>query len=145
LGVFNVKAKIWKVGEYQRAVDIELTVDTGSTYTVVPAVVLEQLGVERQRSVNLRIADGTVISRPYGEVGMEVAGFKASATPVIFGYENVYLLGAVTMEQLGLAPDPVQKRLVTTTALMMRQERRPQRNPPSLHQKATSSRNTTRN
>jgi len=119
LGTFTVKAMVWKVGDRARREEAELLVDTGSTYTVMPASILRKIGVEQVRQVDLRIADGTVVSRPYGEVGMEVEGLAVSATPVIFGDEGVYLLGAVTLEQLGLAPDPVQKRLVKTTALMM--------------------------
>lgn len=46
-------------------------------------------------------------------------GLSASATPVVFGDEGVYLLGSVTMEQMGLTPDPVQKRLRPTEALLM--------------------------
>jgi len=41
---------------------------------------------------------------PVGEAGIEIEGFRAGATPVVFGDEGVYLLGGVTMEQLGLAP-----------------------------------------
>ncbi len=54
-----------------------------------------------------------------GEAGIEVEGFTASATPVIFGDEGVYLLGSVTLKQLGLAPDPIEKRLKPTEALLM--------------------------
>lgn len=54
-----------------------------------------------------------------GEVGIEIDGFTASATPAIFSDEGIYLLGSVTMEQLGLAPDPIEKRLKPTEALLM--------------------------
>jgi hypothetical protein len=54
-----------------------------------------------------------------GEVGVEIEGYRASATPVIFGDEGINLLGSVTMEQLGLAPDPVSKRLRPTVVLLM--------------------------
>ncbi|MEM2991474.1 MAG: Retroviral aspartyl protease, partial [Halobacteria archaeon] len=42
---------------------------------------------------------------------------------VVFGEENVYLLGSVTMEQLGLAPDPIEKRLKPVEALLMNLKR----------------------
>ena len=98
---------------------VELVVDTGATYTVLPRTLLERLGVSPMRSVRLRLADGRVVERPLGEVGIEVEGHYASATPVVFGEEGVYLLGSVTMEELGLAPDPVEKRLKPTEALLM--------------------------
>ena len=71
------------------------------------------------RRVRLRLADGRVVEKPVGEVGVEVEGYRATATPVVFGDEGVYLLGAVTVEQLGLAPDPVEKRLKPVEALLM--------------------------
>lgn len=77
---------------------------------------LEQRGV---RKVNLRLADGRVLEKLLGEVGIEVSGVKATATPIVFGEEDVYLLGSVTMEQLELAPDPIQKRLNPVEALLM--------------------------
>ncbi len=70
------------------------------------------------RIARLRLADGRVVERPLGEVGIEIEGFRASATPVIFGDEDIYLLGSVTMEQLGLAPDTIAKRLRPVEAFL---------------------------
>jgi len=109
MGTFSVRAKIWNPLKPGNVLDIELIVDTGATYTVLPSKILEKLGISVLRTV--RLADDRVIERPLGEIGIEIEGYRASATPVIFGEENVYLLGAVTMEQLGLAPDPIEKRL----------------------------------
>ena len=99
--------------------EVGLLVDTGATYTVLPASVLGGLGVEAFRTVRLRLADGRVVERPLGEVGIEIEGYSASATPVVFGDEGTYLLGSVTLEQLGLAPDPIEKRLKPVEALLM--------------------------
>jgi len=120
LGVFTVPAKVWNPSWPEKAVDVELLVDTGATYTVLPASLLRELGVEGQRLARLRLADGRVVERWVGEVGIEVGGRRASATPAVFGDEGIYLLGSVTMEQLGLAPDPVEKRLKPVEALLMR-------------------------
>lgn len=85
---------------------VKFVVDTGATYTVLPASILKELDVSSIRVVKLRSADNRVLEKPLGEVGIEIEGYAASATPVIFGEEGVYLLGSVTMEQLALAPDP---------------------------------------
>ncbi|WP_243677987.1 hypothetical protein [Vulcanisaeta distributa] len=37
MGVFSVKARIWNVREPARSTTVDLLVDTGSTYTVIPA------------------------------------------------------------------------------------------------------------
>jgi len=52
-------------------------------------------------------------------VGIEVEGYYAGATPVVFGNEGIYLLGSVTMEELGPAPDSVKERLKSTEVLLM--------------------------
>ena len=119
MGTFSVRAVIWNVAEPTRSITVDLLVDTGSTYTVIPGRVLEELGVRPIRAVRLKLADGRVVERALGEVGIEVEGFRASATPVVFGDEGIYLLGSVTLEQLGLAPDPVERRLKPTEALLM--------------------------
>ncbi len=59
------------------------------------------------------------MERPLGEVRIDIEGYTASATPVVFGDEGVYLLGSVTMKQLGLAPDPIARRLRPIEALLM--------------------------
>ncbi|MEM3692517.1 MAG: Retroviral aspartyl protease [Candidatus Bathyarchaeia archaeon] len=119
MGVFETKAIIWNIEDREKRVDVELLVDRGATYTVIPSRTLEFIGVSKIRTVRLKLADNRVVVRPLGEVGIEIEGFKATATPVIFGEEGVFLLGSVTMEQLGLAPDPVEKRLKQVEALLM--------------------------
>jgi len=119
MGIFSVRAKIWNPLKPSNVLDVELIVDTGATYTVLPSKILEKLGISVLRTVRLRLADNRVIERPVGEIGIEIENYRASATPVVFGEENVYLLGAVTMEQLGLAPDPIEKRLKPVEVLLM--------------------------
>jgi len=120
LGVFRIRAVVWNPHEVERRADVELLVDTGSTYTVLPHDLLKSLKVSIMRTVKLRLADNRVVERPLGEVGIEIGGLRATATPVLFGDENIYLLGSVSMEQLGLAPDPVEKRLNPVEALLMK-------------------------
>jgi hypothetical protein len=48
-------------------------------------------------------------------------GDQMEMSLVVFGEDNVEpLLGAVTLEELLLAPDPIRQRLVPVSALMMR-------------------------
>jgi len=119
LGVFRIKARIWNPLDPGKSRDVELLVDTGATYTVIPRDVLEDLNIKVLRYVRLRLADNRVIEKPVGEVGIEIEGYRASATPVVFGDPDIYILGSVTMEQLGLAPDPISKKLKPVEALLM--------------------------
>lgn len=119
MGIFRVPARIWNPGDRSRGKSLDLLVDTGATYTVIPESILRGLGISPLRRVKFRLADDRVVERDVGEVGIEVEGYMASATPVVFGEDTVCLLGAVTMEQLGLAPDPIAKRLKPVEALLM--------------------------
>ncbi|PVU72101.1 Retroviral aspartyl protease [Vulcanisaeta sp. SCGC AB-777_J10] len=119
MGTFTVKAIIWNPTNPINRIEVELIVDTSITYTVISTSTLNKLGINPTRTVKARLADNRVIEKPMGEVGIEVEGYRASATPVIFGDEGINLLGSVTLEQLGLAPDPVSKRLKPTEALLM--------------------------
>jgi predicted aspartyl protease len=94
-------------------------VDSGAIYTILPANFLKSLEIEPIRSIKLRLAHNRIIEKPLGEIGIEIEGYKASATPVVFGDEGIYLLGSVTSEQLGLRPDPVHRKLKPTEALLM--------------------------
>ena len=119
MGTFTVQAIVWNPHNPEKRLILGLVVDTGATYTTLPASILEKLGVTPIRVIRVRLADNRVVERLVGEIGIEIEGYRASATPVIFGDEGVYLLGAVTMEQLGLAPDPVEKRLKPTEVLLL--------------------------
>ncbi len=118
MGVFNVKARVWSPFKSNRVIDVELIVDTGATYTVLPVDILKNLGIKPFRTARLRLADNRVVEKPLGEIGIEIEGYRVSATPVVFD-KDVYLLGSVTMEQLGLAPDPIEKKLKPVEALLM--------------------------
>jgi len=119
VGTFKIRAKVWNPFKSDIVLDVELVVDTGATYTVLPAKILERLGIKVLRMARLRLADNRVVEKPLGEIGIEIEKHRTSATPVVFGEEDIYLLGAVTMEQLGLAPDPIEKRLKPVEALLM--------------------------
>lgn len=46
MGTFKVKAKVWNPFRLDKILEVELIVNTGATYTVLPAKILENLGVK---------------------------------------------------------------------------------------------------
>lgn len=98
---------------------VEVLVATGATYTWVPRPLLEGLGHRPAFRQRLRLADGRVIERDGCEALVELDGARRT-TVVLFGDPgSEALLGAVTLEQFSLAPDPVARRLVPVEALLM--------------------------
>ena len=105
-----------EVGDMQgeRFESVEVMVDTGSTFTTVPANVLRRLGVSPQRTMQVRIADGSVIDDEVSDTVIRLEG-KSFFTPITFGREGEpNLLGVVALETALLAVDPVEQRLVPT-------------------------------
>ena len=92
--------------------EVEAMVDTGSTYTFVPASMLRDLGVVPTRRSRFRLANGGIVEYERGEARVRLNGF-AVTTEIIFGDEDAApLLGVVVLEQLELAVDPVGGKLI---------------------------------
>jgi clan AA aspartic protease len=90
---------------------IEFLIDSGAIYSVVPTPVLERLGIRPLAEQTFRLADGSKIIRKKG-VAIFKYGEQIGGADVIFGEEGDYvLLGAFTLEALGLALDPLRREL----------------------------------
>ena len=96
--------------------DLEVTVDTVSTFTAVPRALLQRLGVPVRRSARSRLPDGSSVPVDIGWTVVRLED-QTFATQVIFAEENQpSLLGVVTLEDALLAVDPVGQRLVPVEA-----------------------------
>lgn len=92
--------------------------DTGATLSVIPAITLRQIGIEPAGSVPVVLADGRRVSRPEGNAVIAIDGESAPCR-VLFGEaDDAVLLGLTVLEQLGLAVDPAERRLVPTDFLL---------------------------
>lgn len=102
----------------QRLEQIEALVDTGASFTVVPASVLRQLGVAPRRRIDFELGDGRTVQIDVGQPWVQVDG-EGVIDVVAFGTEGVGpVLGAHTLEGLALAVDPIGRRLVPRRALL---------------------------
>ncbi len=103
-----------KVKESRKAdesMEVKFMIDSGAVYSLVPGKILKKLGVESYREVDFALADGSNISRKVGEAYFELNGEGATA-PVIFGEKNDEpLLGATTLEAMGLVLNPFTRTL----------------------------------
>ena len=90
---------------------IEFLIDSGAVYSVVPSPVLERLGIQPLAEQEFRLAGGTKIVRKKGGALFKY-GDLIGVADVIFGEEgDSVLLGAFTLEALGLALDPLRREL----------------------------------
>ncbi len=99
--------------------DVEAMVDSGAAYTVLPASILEGLGVEPHEDRGFVLADGHRVERGFGRTWLSLDG-RQDVSPVVFWDEDsLPLLGAVTLEIFGLCIDPVNGRLLPVDAFML--------------------------
>ena len=111
MGFLRVRVSVSHPQERQRKGEAELLVDTGVTFTVLPAAVAQELALQPEAVRRLRTADGRALERSQGLAYVEVDG-HAATVPVIFGGEgDIPVLGVTTLEILGLAFDPVKGEL----------------------------------
>jgi len=108
----HVRAKVGRPGGRQRPIIVRFLVDTGAVYTVLPERVWWSLKLKPRRSAEFTLADGTTITRGVSECRFTVQGQSATSPVVLGGPEDAPLLGAVTLQTLGLTVNPVSRELL---------------------------------
>ena len=108
----DVTLKVKNPKDPSKMFEGKFLVDSGATYTVVPANILEKLGIEPYGKEEFSLADvSRTIKRKVGGALYEYDGRKGVA-PVVFGKKgDSQLLGAFTLEALGLTLDSLKRRL----------------------------------
>lgn len=119
MGTFHESIQLAHPQRPKQAIALEAVVDTGATYTWIPEDMLKRLGIKPFETRPLKIASGKIIERKLG-LALVTVREKTMPTPVLFGDKGSEpLLGAVTMEELGLSVDPVHRTLVPITAYLL--------------------------
>ena len=111
MGLTTLAVEIGNPATPEATEKIELLVDSGAIYSVVPISVLELLGIQPVATEEFRLADGSKIKRKKG-IALFRYGDRVGGADVIFGEKgDSQLLGALTLEALGLALDPLRREL----------------------------------
>lgn len=113
MGLFFISAKL--TGPAGRQARLELLVDTGATFLIVSRDLANQLELQPIRACRLETAGGREETWPLAEVRLALDGMEVT-TPCVIAPEGAATLGAVALESLVLAVDPVAKRLVPASA-----------------------------
>jgi aspartyl protease family protein len=111
VGQFRVTLTL-HAGNGGAARSLDALVDTGAGYSGVPRAILESLGCRPVRAQRVILGDGRVEEWPVSQIEVECEGRRAT-TPVLMGPPaGPVLLGATTLEELGLGIDPLNRRLI---------------------------------
>jgi aspartyl protease family protein len=107
MGLVTVRAKI----SAKRKARVDFLVDTGATYTVIPPGLAKSIGAAPStEKFRVTLADGRSMRLGACLVGIELAGRRGPTTALVLeGAEP--LLGAETLEALGLRVDPGKRRV----------------------------------
>ena len=91
---------------------VRFLVDSGATYSLLPHAVWTAIGLTAQRDLDFALADGTVVTRRVSECRI-VLPQGSGHSPVVMGEpgDDEALLGAVTLENLGLVFNPFSRTL----------------------------------
>jgi predicted aspartyl protease len=112
MGITYVHARLRRPDGRGATRNLRFLVDSGAIYSVLPEETWRALRLKPEREVEFTLADGTPIKRGVSECRFEIRG-EAATSPVVLGKENDgALLGAVTLETLGLMLNPLTREIL---------------------------------
>jgi predicted aspartyl protease len=106
------KLKIWNPADPERAVEIQLVVNAGTSHSWILGSQFEALGIRPTGKWQLRTLHGRLVEREVAPVMISVEGRTAGDTVVVAEAGDPEALGAHTLAALNLVVDPAQKKLV---------------------------------
>jgi predicted aspartyl protease len=105
-------------GRKRKKAMIEFLVDSGAVYTLLPEKDWKAIGLKPKRRMTFTLADGTKVERAISECDISLPHGDGH-TPVIFGEPgDEPLLGAATLEILGLILNPFKRSLEPMRAML---------------------------
>lgn len=119
MAITYLNLEVSSSSEYKKSRTCRFLIDSGAVYSVIPESVLSKLGVKPTDKERFSLANGEVIEKEMGNAFFKYRG-KNRGSPVIFGEEGIFLLGAVTLESLGVILDPINRELRPLPMLLMK-------------------------
>lgn len=118
MGITNAILTVREHRKAEKTAEVEFLVDSGAVYSLVPGKILDELGIEPYKEMSFSLADGTTIKRKISSAYYEFEG-KGGPAPVVYGEEgDTALLGATTLESIGLVLNPFTRTLHPMRMLM---------------------------
>ena len=117
MGVTYIEGVV--TGVEAKQATVRFLVDSGATYSLLPDGVWQELGLGEKRRMTFTLADGSPVERKISECHISLPQGDGHM-PVILGEPgDQALLGAVTLEILGLVLDPFRRTLQPMRMLMV--------------------------
>ena len=120
MGIFHTECIISNLTNRSRTEKLpKVLVDSGSEYTWIPEPILEKLGVKQEKKdVSFLMANGQTITRSIGFAIIRAGEFFTIDEVVFAEPGDLQLLGARTLEGMGVVLDPRRKKLVAAGPIL---------------------------
>jgi clan AA aspartic protease len=116
MGIFTIPVTLIHPDDRQHSIGLELLVDTGATYMLLPPDVIARLGLQIIEERPAELASGERVMYGVGEVRVRIDDREHTTVFVAGPSGCSALLGAITLEAFGLAADPLHGRLFPVVA-----------------------------
>ena len=118
MGFIHVNVDVANPATPDASESVRVLVDTGATLSVLPADLLDSLGVRRRYRRRLQ-GFGGVVTRDTGTVNMSYEDSEEGVTVVFGNEDDPPIMGVTALETLGFEVDPVNGRLNRVDMLVM--------------------------
>src|SRR6266446_5633018 len=119
MGTFTAKLRVWNPERPDNVEELDAFVDTGAAFSWISRARLQKLGVSPIRRMPFRTIEGRVLERDMATVYVSTDGYSVPDVVVMAEAGEMEVIGAHSIEGLGLAADPVQKKLTPTIMLAL--------------------------
>jgi predicted aspartyl protease len=102
----------------EHRLDLDGLVDTGALFTRIPEGLLARIGVVPTGTRAVHDADGTRAVMPVAKADITLDGSETATMVLCGGPGSLVLVGATTLETLGLGVDPIHEKLIPIEAPM---------------------------
>ncbi|MBC7826367.1 MAG: aspartyl protease [Chitinophagaceae bacterium] len=118
MGITSAIVRVREHRKSEKFADAEFLINSGAVHSVVPGKIVDDLHIERYKEVSFFLADGTSIKRRVSAAYFEYEG-EGGPAPVVYGEEgDTPLLGATTLESIGLVLNPFTRTVHPMRMLM---------------------------
>jgi clan AA aspartic protease len=118
MGITNAILKVTEHRKSEKFAEVNFLTDSGVVYSLVPGKILDQLDIDAYKEMSFSLADGTTLKRKVCSAYFEYEE-EGGPAPVVYGEEgDEALLGATTLESLGLVLNPFTRTLHPMRMLM---------------------------
>ena len=124
MGLSYVKGRIRAPNRRGRARTVRFLIDSGAVYSVLRRADWQTLGLKPDRELEFVLADGSTLTRGRSECMFDIEGQRATSPVVLGELEDEALLGAVTLETLGLMLNPLSRALLPMRLILAGATRR---------------------